>query len=64
MREHSIRKGIWYIVGHRRLQKGKFFPLAASLAGPILGSIAGPILKKNNRRTTTTKMICLETTLY
>lgn len=64
MREKSVRKGIWYIVGHRRLQKGIFFPLAVFLAGPILGSIASPILIKNNRRTTTTKMICLETTLY
>ena len=65
MRKWSITKGLWYIGGHKRWAIGGFPLLAASLAGPILGGIVGPILKKNNRtKTTTKKTECLETTLY
>ena len=45
MRRQSIKKGVWYIRGCKKQQKSGFFSLA-SLAGPILGGLAGPILKK------------------
>lgn len=45
MRWQSIKRGVWYIAGHKKRQTGGFFPLAASLAVPILGSLTGPILK-------------------
>ena len=40
---------MWYIGGKRkRKQRGKGFPigLVASLAAPVLGAVAKPILKK------------------
>ena len=52
MRKQSVRKGVWYIGGRRRKrrQKGGFSPVGAilgSLAGPALGAVAGPVVKKN-----------------
>ena len=52
--EQSVRKGAWYLGGRRRIrrkrrQRGIFFPLAGlsgAAAGPILGEIAKPLLKK------------------
>ena len=49
MRKWSITKGLWYIGGHKRWAIGGFLLLAASLAGPILGGIVGPILKKKQQ---------------
>ena len=51
MRKQSVRKGVWYIGGRRRKrrQKGGFLPVGAilgSLAGPALGAVAGPVVKK------------------
>ena len=39
---------MWYIGGKKRKQQGSAIPigLIASVAGPILGEIAKPILKK------------------
>ena len=43
----SIKKGVWHISGRRR-PKGGAFPLEllAGLAGPLIGAVAKPILKK------------------
>ena len=47
-----VKKGVWYLGGNRKKkkkrQKGRGFPigLVASLAAPVLGQIASPILKK------------------
>ena len=48
-----VKKGVWYLGGKRKKkkrkkQKSKGFPigLLASVAAPILGQIASPILKK------------------
>ena len=50
----TVRQGIWYLGGRRRIRRGKkrqrgvFLPLAGLLgaaAGPILGQIAKPLLK-------------------
>ena len=46
-----MRRGVWYIGGkcRRRTQKRIFFPVGAilgSLAGPLLGSVVEPVLKK------------------
>ena len=43
-----IKKGVWYIGGKKRKQKGGAFPLGlpASIGAPILGEIAKPILGK------------------
>lgn len=52
MRKQSVESGVWYIGGRRKRrgqQKGKFLPirpLLAVLAGPLIGSVAQPILKK------------------
>ena len=35
-----MKRGIWYIGGRRKKQKGGAFPLAA-LAAPILGNLGG-----------------------
>ena len=45
--KHSVKKGVWYIGGGRR-QGGGSIPigLLASIAAPILGEIAKPILRK------------------
>ena len=52
----SVRKGIWYLGGRRRIRRRKngqregFLQLAELLgaaAGPIIGEIAKPLLKKN-----------------
>lgn len=45
MRSQSIKWGVWYIERKKR-QTGGFYLLTASLAGPILGGLPGPILKK------------------
>ena len=50
-RKQSVRPGVWYIGGRqkRRRQKGGFLPIApilGSLAGPELGAIVGPVIKK------------------
>ena len=47
--KQSIKKGVWYIGGKiKRKQKGKWFPIGviASLAAPVLGAVAKPIIKK------------------
>ena len=49
--KQSVKKGIWYIGGkrrRRRKQKGGAIPfgLLASLAAPVLGEIAKPLLDK------------------
>ena len=43
-----VKKGVWYIGGKKRKQKGGAFPLGllASIGAPILGEIAKPILGK------------------
>ena len=43
-----IKKGVWYIGGKKRKQKGGAFPLEllASIGAPILGEMAKPILGK------------------
>ena len=51
-RKQSVKKGVWYIGGRRRRtrgQKGVFFPIAGllgSVAAPLIGEIAKPILRK------------------
>ena len=42
-----IKKGVWYVGGKKR-QRGKGFPigLLASIAAPVLGEVAKPILGK------------------
>ena len=50
-RKQSVRWGVWYIGGRRkrRRQKGRFLPITSvlgSLAGPALGAIVGPVIKK------------------
>ena len=44
MRRQSIRRDVWRI-GSRRRQTGGFFPVSA-IAGPIIGRLVAPILKK------------------
>ena len=53
--KQSVRKGVWFFGGRRRIKRGKrgqrggFLPLAGLLgaaAGPIIGEIAKPLLKK------------------
>ena len=53
--KQSVRKGVWYIGGRKRLrqrtkrgQRGKGLPigLLVSAAAPFLGEVAKPILKK------------------
>ena len=51
MKKQSVRGGVWYIGGRRRRQRQQkrgFLPvgLRTSLAGPFLGSVTQPILKK------------------
>ena len=43
-----VKKGVWFIGGKKRKQKGGPFPLGllASIGAPILGEIAKPILGK------------------
>ena len=47
-----MKKGVWYIGGKKRKQKGGALPLGllASIGGPILGQIAKPILGKISGR--------------
>ena len=56
-RRKSVRKSVWYLGGRRKKrirrgkkgQRGGFFPLPGLLgaaAGPIIGEIAKPLLKK------------------
>ena len=44
----SVKKGIWYIGGKRKRQRGKglLLVLLASIGVPILGEFAKPILGK------------------
>ena len=53
--KQSVRKGVWYIGGRKRLrqrtkrgQRGKGLPigLLASAAAPFLGEVTKPLLKK------------------
>ena len=48
----SIKKGVWHIGGRRRQKGGAF--LLASLAGPLIGAVAKPIvgggIKRRGRR--------------
>ena len=47
-RKQSLRGGIWYMGGRKRgrvRQRGGMFPFGAT-AGPILGAVAQPLLKK------------------
>ena len=52
--KQSVKKGVWYIGGKKKkknlkkTQKGKGIPfgLIASLAAPVLGEVAKPILEK------------------
>ena len=52
MRKQSVEGGFWYIVRRRKRrgqQNGKFLPIGPSLgglAGPLIGSVPQPILKK------------------
>ena len=51
MRKESLRRGVWYIGGsvEDEHKKELFFPVGAilgSLAGPLLGSVVEPVLKK------------------
>ena len=43
-----VKKGVWYIGGKKRRQKGGATPfeLLASIAAPVLGEVAKPILGK------------------
>ena len=43
-----MKKGVWYIGGKKRKQRGGAIPLGllASIGAPILGEIAKPILGK------------------
>ena len=43
-----VKKGVWYIGGKKRKQKGGSIPfgLIASLTAPVLGEVAKPILGK------------------
>ena len=45
--KQDIKKGVWYVGGKKR-QRGKGFPigLLASIAAPVLGEVAKPILGK------------------
>ena len=51
-RKQSVKRGVWYIGGRRRRQrrqKGEFLPIAGllgSVAAPLIGEIAKPILRK------------------
>ena len=45
MKKQSVKRGIWYIGGRRKRQRGDVFPLAA-LAAPILGNLGSIGLKK------------------
>ena len=51
-RKQSVRGGVWNLGGKRRRkrrQKGGFLPIAGllgSVAAPLIGEIAKPILKK------------------
>ena len=45
MKKQSVKKGIWYISGRRKSQRGGAFPLAGQ-AAPILGNLGGIVLKK------------------
>ena len=53
--KQSVRKGVWYIGGRKRLrqrtkrgQRGKGLPigLLVSAAAPLLGEVTKPLLKK------------------
>ena len=52
--KQSVKKGVWYIGGkykiapRKKKQKGRAIPfgLIASLAAPVLGEVAKPILGK------------------
>ena len=54
MRKQSVRGGVWHLGDKRRRrrkrrQKGFFLPIAGllgSVAAPLIGEIAKPILKK------------------
>ena len=43
-----VEKGVWYIGGKKRRQKGGAIPfgLLASIAAPVLGEVAKPVLGK------------------
>ena len=43
-----VKKGVWYIEGKKRRQKGGAIPfgLLASIATPVLGEVVIPILGK------------------
>ena len=43
-----VKKGVWYIGGKKRKQKGGAIPfgLIASLTAPVLSEVAKPILGK------------------
>ena len=43
-----VKKGVWYIGGKKRKQKGAGIPigLLASIGAPILGQIAKPVFGK------------------
>ena len=51
-RKQSVKRGVWYIDGRRRKQrgqKGEFLPIAGllgSVTAPLIGEIAKPILRK------------------
>ena len=45
MKKQSVKKGIWYISGRRKSQRGGAFPLAGQ-AAPILGNLGGIVFKK------------------
>ena len=46
--KQSVKKGVWYIGGKKRKQRGGAIPivLLASIGAPILGEIAKPIFGK------------------
>ena len=47
-RKQSVKGGVWYMGGRKRRrvrQRGDMFPFGA-IAGPILGAVAQPLLKK------------------
>ena len=47
MKKQSVKRGIWYIGGRRKRQRGGAFPVAA-LAAPILGYLGGIVFFLKN----------------
>ena len=41
-----VKKGVWYIAGGRQKEGAIQFVLLASIAAPVLGEVAKPILGK------------------